>query len=57
MDNLSQRKQNSNLILDKEFLIGLNQYFGYLCFDDQYLEPTFIDINESVLAPPMLDET
>ena len=55
VDNLSQRKQNLSLILDKEILIGLNQYFD-LCFDDQYLEPTFMDINESVLAPPMLDE-
>ena len=56
MDNITLRKLQSLPFLDKEFLANLNNFFGDLCFDDQYSEPTPLVIDYETHPPPMLRE-
>ena len=48
MDTLSGRKYNQRPALDRETLVGLNNYFGSLCLDQNYgnIESLITDIKE-----------
>ena len=48
MDALSQRPRSSSINWDNNFLVGLNDYFANLCFDDSYVRPIDMDIPDSV---------
>ena len=38
VDNVSLRKHKPQLVLDTEFLEGLNDFFGNLCQDSEYVQ-------------------
>ena len=41
-------------MLDKKFLTGLNNFFGELCHDNQYVVPTSISIDKTNSRSPQL---
>ena len=57
MDNISQRKNKPQPVLNEGFLRGLNQFFAKLCQDDSYTEPSFQEIDREKHLSPRLNET
>ena len=56
MDNISLRKRKPQLVLDVNFLEGLNDFFRNLCYDSEYIEPDYVDIDPGTVMTPVLDE-
>ena len=56
IDKLSQRKYTKPLSLDNEYLDSLNDYFGQLCHDVNYTEPSPLRINTDAETPPGLSD-
>ena len=50
------RKHKPQLVLDHNYLLGLNDYFGDLCHDHDYAEPDLLVIDTEVKPPPQLSE-
>ena len=48
---VSQRRNAARIILDRESLDQLNEYFGNLCSDTNYIPPVDIHIDPDVKAP------
>ena len=44
VDNISQRKNKPQPVLNESFLRGLNEFFAKRCQDDSYTEPSFLEI-------------
>ena len=54
IDVLTHRKDNCNLYISyKDFIHGLNTYFGRLCYDKDYIEPTLIEISDNAPVPQL----
>ena len=51
VDILSQRRRCSCIKLDNQTLQDLNNYFGDLCFDTDYIEPNLMEIRENCEVP------
>ncbi|XP_022783347.1 uncharacterized protein LOC111324117 [Stylophora pistillata] len=47
------RKDKSSCEPDKDFIIGLNDYFGDICFDREYSEPVPAEIDANTPAPQL----
>ena len=45
VDNISQRKNKPQPVLNESFLRGLNEFFANVCQDDSYTEPSFQEID------------
>ena len=56
MDNISLQKRKPQLVLNVNFLEGLNDFFGNLCHDSEYVEPDYVDIDPGTVIAPVLDE-
>ena len=56
VDNITLRKQKSHPYLENEFLVGLNDYFGDLCNDENYVKPVPLEVNPETNPPPKLQE-
>ena len=50
VDLLTHRKDKTDLSLDKDFVQNLNLYFGNLCYDDHYIKPTTMEIDDATSA-------
>ena len=48
---ISQRRQSTNVSLDRETAQDLNEFFGELCTDSHYVEPESVEIGHEVEAP------
>ena len=44
------------LVLDINFLEDLNDFFGNLCHDSEYVDPNYVDIDPGTVIAPVLDE-
>ena len=51
VDLISQRRRSTNVSLDKETAQDLNDFFGELCTDDDYVEPALLEIGPEVEVP------
>ena len=51
VDLVSQRRNAARVTLDRESLDQLNEYFGNLCSDTNYIRPVDIHIDPDVKAP------
>ena len=51
VDLVSQRRNAARITLDRESLDQLNEYFGNLCSDTNYIRPVDIHIDPDVKAP------
>ena len=51
VDLISQRLRSTNVSLDSETAQGLNEVFGELCTDSDYVEPTLLEISPEVKVP------
>ena len=49
VDRLSMRKDKCSSDPDKDFIIGLNDYFGDICFDREYSKPVPAEIDVNTL--------
>ena len=56
VDEITLRKQQSQPYLENEFLAGLNDYFGDLCNDENYVKPVPLEVNPETHPPPELQE-
>ena len=52
VDALSMRRTKPNIVLDKDFLDNLNDYFGNLCSDSEYIQPVPLEIYSNTPDPP-----
>ena len=53
VDVLTHRKDKDNLSLDKNFVQDFNTYFGNLCYDDNYISPTPMEIVHNASIPQL----
>ena len=53
VDRLSMRKDKCSSDPDKDFIIGLNDYFGDICFDRDYSKPVLAEIDVNTPAPQL----
>ena len=53
VDLLTRRKDKTDLSLDKDFVQTLNLYFGNLCYDEHYIKPTTMEIDDATSAPQL----
>ena len=53
VDRLSMRKDKCSSDPDKDFIIGLNDYFGDICFDREYSKPVPAEIDVNTPAPQL----
>ena len=53
VDLLTHRKDKTDLSLDKDFVQTLNLYFGNLCYDEHYIKPTTMEIDNTTSAPQL----
>ena len=53
VDLLTHRKDKMELSLDKDFVQTLKLYFGNLCYDDHYIIPTTMEIDDATSAPQL----
>ena len=44
---------NYKLYIKKYFIHGLNTYFGRFCYDEDYIEPTLIEISDNAPVPQL----
>ena len=51
VDLISQRRRSTNVSLDRETAQDLNEYFGDLCTDGDYVEPALLEIGPEVKVP------
>ena len=51
VDLISQRRRSTNVSLDKETAQDLNDFFGELCTDGDYVEPALLEIGPEVEVP------
>ena len=51
VDMISQRRRSTNLSLDRESTQDLNEFFGELCTDGDYVEPVLLEIGPEVDVP------
>ena len=51
VDQLFHRRDKSATNLDQKFIEGLNDYFGELCFDNNYIRPTPVTIENNMPLP------
>ncbi|XP_015763833.1 PREDICTED: uncharacterized protein LOC107342835 [Acropora digitifera] len=51
VDLISQRRQSTYVSLDRETAQDLNEFFGELCTDSDYVEPALVEIGNEVVAP------
>ena len=51
VDLISQRGRSTNVSLDKETAQDLNDFFGELCTDGDYVEPALLEIGPEVEVP------
>ena len=51
MDKITLRKEKPQPYLEKEFLAGLNDYFGDLCNDENYVKPVPLRVNPKTHHP------
>ena len=51
VDLVSQRRNAARITLDRESLDQLNEYFGNLCSDTNYIRPVDIHIDPDYKAP------
>ena len=56
VDKITLRKEKLQPCLEKEFVAGLNDYFGDLCNDKNYVKPVPLRVNPKIQAPPELQE-
>lgn len=56
VDNISMRKHKSQPLLDHSFLEGLNNFFGNLCCNSEYVETAVVQIDPSSGNAPTLDK-
>ena len=49
-------KRNFSHLLEKEFLAGLNDYFGDLCNDENYVKPAPLRVSPEIHSPPELQD-
>ena len=56
MDKVTLRKEKPQPFLGEEFLAGLNDYFGDLCNDENYVKPVPLRVNPETHPPPELQE-
>jgi hypothetical protein len=57
VDFLSHRRNRAHLILDNEFKENLNDYFGELCWDRNYEQPTLMEIDSITIKAPQFSIT
>ena len=57
VDNISQRKNKPQPVLNESFLRGLNECFAKLCQDDSYTESSFQEIDREKRLSPRLNES
>ena len=50
------RKVDNISVLDNSFLEGLNNYFGHLCCNSEYVEPAMVQLDPGSATTPTLDE-
>ena len=51
VDLISQRRRSTNVSLDRETAQDLNEFFGELCTDGDYVEPALLEIGPEVEVP------
>ena len=51
VDSVSQRRNSAHIMLDHESLENLNDYFCKLCTDDNYVQPSDVQICTDVKVP------
>ena len=51
VDLIPQRRESTNVSLDRETAQDLNDFFGELCTDGDYVEPALLEIGPEVEAP------
>ena len=56
VDKITLRKEKPQPFLGEEFLAGLNDYFGDLCNDENYVKPVPLWVNPETHPPPELQE-
>ena len=56
MDKITLRKERPQPYLDNEFLAALNDYFGDLSNDENYVKPAPLKVNPETHPPPELQE-
>ena len=56
LPNISMRKHKSQPVLDDSFLEGLNNFFGDLCCNSEYIERAMVHIDPGSATTPTLDE-
>lgn len=50
VDWLFMCKDKCSFDLDKDFIIGLNDYFGDICFDRDYFKLVFVEIDVNIFV-------
>ena len=53
VDRLSMRKDKCSSDPDNDFIFGLNDYFGDICFDREYSKPVPAEIDVNTPAPQL----
>ena len=54
VDNITLRKEKPQPFLGEEFPAGLNDYFGDLCNDENYVKPVPLRVNPETHSLPEL---
>ena len=53
-DQLTKRKESWVSTIHEDFVQDLNEYFGTLCVDDNYIKPVSVEIKDDTCMLPLL---